>query len=154
MSGFHFDIRIDEISLIPFEGMIEMLQGGITTHSVINIVGNIVMFMPIGFLIPLLWDKLNSFKNVVLFGFATSLLIELTQLFLIRGTDIDDLILNTVGAVLGYLVFIIFKNIFSGFTKEVITESKAMQNKFVLLSGMLVPYVVIIVCGFYDRYIF
>lgn len=154
MSGFHFDIRIDEISLIPFEGMIEMLQGGITTHSVINIVGNIVMFMPIGFLIPLLWDKLNSFKNVVFFGFATSLLIELTQLFLIRGTDIDDLILNTVGAVLGYLVFIIFKNIFSGFTKKVITESKAMQNKFVFLSGMLVPYVVIIVCGFYDRYIF
>lgn len=154
MSGFHFGIRIDEISFIPFEGMIEMLQGGITTHSVINIVGNIVMFMPIGFLIPLLLDKLNLFKNVVFFGFATSLLIELTQLFLIRGTDIDDLILNTLGAGLGYFLFIIFKTIFSGFTEKIIIESKSVQNKFVLLSRMLVPYIVIIVFGFYDRYIF
>lgn len=152
-SGFHLDIRIDEISLIPFKGIVEMIQGGINTHSIINIIGNIVMFMPIGFLIPLVYDKLNSYKKVVLFGFVTSLIIELTQLFLARGTDVDDLILNTIGAVLGYLVFIIFEKLLGGYIEEVVVESKAMQNKFVLLSGMLVPYIVIIVCGFYDRYI-
>lgn len=154
VSGFHLDIRINEISFIPFKGIIEMLQGGVTTHSFINIVGNIVMFMPIGFLVPLLYDKLNSFIKVVLFGFTTSLIIELTQLFLIRGTDVDDLMLNTMGAILGYFAFIIFKKIFNMFTDKIVTESKGVQSKVVLLSAILIPYIVIIVCGFFDRYSF
>ncbi|MGL5756117.1 MAG: VanZ family protein [Paraclostridium sp.] len=154
ISGFHLDIKINEISLIPFQGIIEMFQSGITSYWIINIIGNIVMFIPIGFLIPLLYDKLNSCIKVVLFGFVTSLIIELTQLFLIRGTDIDDLILNTTGALLGYLVFIIFKNIFSGFTEKIVTQSKTVQNKFILLVGMLVPYIVTIICGFYDKFVF
>ena len=81
MSGFHTDIRMNEISLIPFKGIIEMLQYGITRYSIINIVGNVLMFMPIGFFISLLSDKLNTYKNIMLFGFSISLSIELTQLF-------------------------------------------------------------------------
>lgn len=154
MSGFHLDIRIDEISFIPFEGIIEMLRGGITIHSFINIIGNIAMFMPIGFLLPLIYTKVNSCKKVVIIGFCTSLLIELSQLFLTRGTDVDDLILNTLGATLGYLAFTAFKSIFNIFTEKIITESKTIQNKFILLSGILIPYIVIIICGFYDRYTF
>ncbi|MDU1540035.1 MAG: VanZ family protein [Paeniclostridium sordellii] len=152
MSGFHLDIRINEISFIPFKGIIEMSQNGITTYSFINIVGNIIMFMPVGFLLPLICTKVDSCKKVVIIGFCTSLLIESTQLFLTRGTDIDDLILNTSGAVLGYLVFLIFKKAFSGFTEKFIISSKSMQNRFVLLSATLVPYFVIIICGFYDRF--
>lgn len=154
MSGFHLDIRMDEISLVPFAGIIGILQGGITTHTIINILGNIIMFVPIGFLVPLLCAKIDSYKRIMIFGFGTSLLIELTQLFLIRGTDIDDLMLNTIGAMLGYWIFIAFKKIFSVFTEMVITESKIIQNKFVLLSAVFVPYIVIIVCGFYDSYIY
>lgn len=154
MSGFHIDIRISEISFIPFEGIIEMLQGGITTHSFINIIGNIVMFMPIGFLLPLIYTKINSYKKVLVIGFCTSLLIELSQLFLTRGTDVDDLILNTLGSILGYLAFTIFRRIFNIFTEKIIIESKTIQNKFILLSGILTPYIVIVMCGFYDRYTF
>lgn len=153
MSGFHLDIRINEISFIPFKGIIEMLQGGITTYSFINIIGNIIMFMPVVFLLPLICTKVDSCKKVVAIGFCTSLLIESSQLFLTRGTDIDDLILNTLGTILGYLVFLIFKNVFSEFTKRIIIVSKSMQNRFVLLLGILVPYIVIIICGFYDRFI-
>lgn len=152
MSGFHLDIRINEISFIPFKGIIEMSQNGITIYSFINIVGNIIMFMPVGFLLPLICTKVDSCKKVVIIGFCTSLLIESTQLFLTRGTDIDDLILNTSGAVLGYLVFPIFKKAFSGFTEKFIISSKSMQNRFVLLSATLVPYFVIIICGFHDRF--
>ena len=152
MSGFHLDIRINEISFIPFKGIIEMSQNGITIYSFINIVGNIIMFMPVGFLLPLICTKVDSCKKVVIIGFCTSLLIESRQLFLTRGTDIDDLILNTSGAVLGYLVFLIFKKAFSGFTEKFIISSKSMQNRFVLLSATLVPYFVIIICGFHDRF--
>ena len=151
MSGFHLDIRIDEISFIPLKGIIEMLQDGITRHSFINIIGNVIMFMPVGFLLPLIYTKVESCKKVVAIGFCISLLVEVSQLFLIRGTDVDDLILNTLGTLLGYLVFLIFKNIFTEFTGKIIILSKSMQNRLVLLSAILVPYIVIIICGFYDR---
>lgn len=49
ISGFNIDIRIDEISFTPFKGIIEMLQGGLTLYTIINIIGNIIMFMPMGF---------------------------------------------------------------------------------------------------------
>lgn len=72
----------------------------------INFVGNIVMFMPIGFLLPLLWKK---FENVFITfgtGFLLSLSIELLQLPQMRSSDVDDLWLNTLGTVIGYIVFL------------------------------------------------
>ena len=61
------------------------------------------MFMPFGFLIPLLWNVSN--KKVIVIGFCSSLFIEFCQLFLTRGTDVDDLILNTIGTILGLLLY-------------------------------------------------
>lgn len=154
MSGFHLDIRIDEISIIPFAGMISMLRGGITTHAFINIVGNIVMFMPIGFLVPIIYKKLDSYKKIALTGLSISMLIECTQLFLSRGTDIDDLILNTIGTVLGYLVFTILKNLFYVSIEKNIEKQKHEQSKFILYSAILIPYMVTVMFGFYDRFRF
>lgn len=153
ISGFNIEIRIDEISFIPFRGIIEMLQGGLTLHTFVNILGNIIMFMPMGFLLPLLFSNLYSLKKTVAVGFGTSLLIEFTQLFLIRATDIDDLILNTLGTMLGYLVFLTFKKLLSRLTGKFSIESIGIENKLMLWSCILVPYMVIIMAGFYDRYI-
>lgn len=153
MSGFHIDIKIEEISFIPFITIIEMLQGGITLHTIINIIGNIVMFMPVGFFSPLLCTKLNSLKKVILFGFGISFIIEFTQLFLIRATDIDDLILNTSGAMLGYLVLLAFKKFTPDVDKKINIELKFMKKEHILFICILVPYIVIIIGGFYDRYI-
>lgn len=61
------------------------------------------MFMPLGFFVPLLWKISNRF--VILLGFSFSLLIETSQLFLNRQTDVDDLMLNTVGVILGLLLY-------------------------------------------------
>lgn len=153
ISGFNIDIRIDEISFTPFKGIIEMLQGGLTLYTIINIIGNIIMFMPMGFLLPLLFSNLDCLKKTVAIGFGTSLLIEFTQLFLIRATDIDDLILNTLGTMLGYLVFLAFKKLLPRLTEKFSTESIGKENKLMLWSCILVPYMVIIMAGFYDRYI-
>ncbi|MGL5315523.1 MAG: VanZ family protein [Peptostreptococcaceae bacterium] len=154
ISGFNADIRIAEVAFIPFSGIGEMVQSGLTLHSFINIFGNILMFVPIGFLLPLLWDKFQDFKKTVLLGFGISLLIEFTQLFLVRATDIDDLILNTSGAILGYLVFISFKRLFPHFIEKHFVGLKITEDKLVLWICVLVPYVVIIIGGFYDRSIF
>lgn len=66
--------------------------------------GNIGMFLPIGFFVALLWRGPTWWKSTLLGGGA-SCFIESVQLFIGRGTDLDDLILNTLGALCGYGLF-------------------------------------------------
>lgn len=67
-----------------------------------NTVLNIILFVPMGFLLPAVWKEYRSFKVALISGFASSLLIEILQIFTFRLTDIDDLITNTLGTVAGY----------------------------------------------------
>ncbi len=69
---------------------------------VINTMLNIILFMPMGFLLPAIWKEYRSVKKTILMGLAVSILIELLQIFTFRLTDIDDLITNTLGTFLGY----------------------------------------------------
>jgi len=71
----------------------------------INFLGNIAIFMPIGFLLPMLWRKMEKFFYLLIVGFCLSLFIETMQLPQYRSTDVDDLWLNTLGALLGFLVY-------------------------------------------------
>ena len=88
-----FDINLN---LIPFE---------IFTKELVLSLLNIAMFVPLGFFLPLLWKKYRRLKNTLLFGVGATVFIELAQLFTYRATDINDLITNTAGALLGYLLF-------------------------------------------------
>ncbi len=64
------------------------------------------MFMPFGFLLPIMSRKLRGFFRIILLGFVLSLAVELVQLATNTGCfDVDDLLLNTVGAALGFLIF-------------------------------------------------
>ena len=71
---------------------------------------NVVMFMPLGVLVPMLWPRTDSWRRIALLGLGASTVIELTQLLLWvtlgsrRTVDINDLIANTLGALLGLLV--------------------------------------------------
>lgn len=73
---------------------------------------NAFMFMPLGFLLPLIWKSFRQAKRTVVFGFFMSLTIEICQLFCFRATDVDDLIMNTLGAFLGYLCWKLLKLVF------------------------------------------
>lgn len=98
------------INLIPFvifSDCAEAFRIGDTSYFLINFVGNIVMFLPIGFFLPLLWWV--SVPHAVLTGFCVSLFVELCQLLQPRGTDIDDLWLNTLGAAIGALLFLLLQ---------------------------------------------
>lgn len=71
---------------------------------VINLIGNIGVFIPFGFLIPMIY-KLSYFKGVGVFLFGLTFL-EVTQLITKRGSfDVDDFILNSLGFTLGYVIF-------------------------------------------------
>ena len=79
-------------------------------HSVINLGGNIFLFIPLGYFMPRLWPFLRNFFAFLLTCTAAIVLVELLQLVTLLGSlDIDDLILNLFGMVTGYLLFIIIK---------------------------------------------
>ena len=63
---------------------------------------NFFLFVPMGFLVPLLWKQYRTENHVLLFGFGTSFVIEVLQMFCGRTTDVDDLLMNTLGALIGY----------------------------------------------------
>ncbi|SES42675.1 VanZ family protein [Psychrobacillus sp. OK032] len=83
----------------------------------INFLGNIILFMPIGFLLPLLYRRMMYFPNTVIIGLCISLFIEFTQIPQNRSSDVDDLWLNTLGAFLGYLFYIFIYRCFPAFAK-------------------------------------
>ena len=71
-----------------------------------NLFGNIVIFMPFGFLVPILGRKKRNFWFTSLLSFALSLAVECIQLITRTGCfDVDDIFLNTIGGMLGYLVY-------------------------------------------------
>lgn len=90
----------EEINLIPF-------RDGISLSMILNV----VMFMPLGFLLPLLWKEYQSLVRTAIIGFCFSCGIEFCQLFNRRVSDVDDLLMNTLGAVLGWLIWIVFSRI-------------------------------------------
>ena len=74
----------------------------------LNVLLNIALFMPLGFLLPLLAQKFKNGLVMLITGFGSSLLIELTQLALGRGMfDVDDLFTNTLGAMLGWALIMV-----------------------------------------------
>lgn len=76
----------------------------------LNIAGNVVAFMPFGFLLPRLREKKTNIFLAGLFSFELSLLVEVLQLVFRLGCfDVDDLLLNTVGGILGYVIYLIFR---------------------------------------------
>jgi glycopeptide antibiotics resistance protein len=72
----------------------------------INLAGNVLAFVPYGFFLPMMGRYARGFFRMALFTFEFSLLVEVIQLVSRVGSfDVDDLILNTLGGILGYLLF-------------------------------------------------
>ena len=88
------------VNLVP---LVNILQYDSRRDLLLNLIGNSTMFIPTGILLPSLYQNMRSFKKTVLNGCALSLAIELLQLpFAVRASDVDDVILNTAGCILGY----------------------------------------------------
>ena len=90
-------------NFMPFRTIKMYIDYAYKLNSVENLVGNVVVFMPLGFLLPLMSDDLQKFSDVFLNVFTFVLGIEVFQLFSAFGAfDVDDILLNCVGAAIGY----------------------------------------------------
>ena len=92
--------------------MVNLLNYEIFREMLINVIGNTAMFIPLGIVWPSVFKKLDTHKKVIAAGVGYSLCIEILQLpFYDRVTDIDDLILNSLGYLIGYGLYLLVKTI-------------------------------------------
>lgn len=103
--------RAYKYNLIPFDTIrrfwVYRHELGVTTCYT-NLFGNVAAFMPFGFLLPVICPGVNRAVYAALAGFGVSFLAETVQLLARVGCfDVDDLILNTLGAFAGYMIFVL-----------------------------------------------
>lgn len=97
------------LNLIPIYHLFDVYDGWI-----VNIIGNITMFIPVGIVWPVCFKKLDTIGKVTLAGFGFTLFIEITQLpFYDRCSDFDDLVLNTLGVAIGAAIYFACRKIHS-----------------------------------------
>ncbi|MFA9381465.1 MAG: VanZ family protein [Acetanaerobacterium sp.] len=104
------------VNLAPFVHTIKLYYAYTKWYFVYNLLGNIVWFVPFGAAVPAVGrrsDKKRGFLSVTAMGFLCSLSIELLQFVFATGiSDVDDLIFNTVGTALGYLLYLCAQSIY------------------------------------------
>lgn len=109
----YLDQLATRLNLIPFQTLRQQfyflsLEGRpvLVRHAVVNLLGNVVLFIPMGLFLPALWPRQRRLWKVLLWcGLAISL-VEITQALTLTGwCDIDDLFLNLLGAAIGYGIF-------------------------------------------------
>ena len=96
---------ISKIDLIPFN-----TAGGVR-YIILYAMANALAFIPLGTLLPFVWNRAKNVKVCVLMGFFMSLFIETMQLILCCGVvQTEDLIMNTLGTYIGYILYRAIKN--------------------------------------------
>lgn len=95
------------LNLVPFRTILFYFNPNMSfINSATNLAGNVLAFLPMGFLLPLTFKKMRYFRKVLLVSFLATLTIETGQYLLIVGScDIDDVILNLAGGVIGFISF-------------------------------------------------
>lgn len=93
------------INYHPFLAIKWYFTGAKFEDFLINIVSNIAIFIPWGFLLPTLWEKFRNPKRLLFMCIGLTCFIEFCQLFIGRNTDIDDIMLNTLGSLIGTDLF-------------------------------------------------
>ena len=110
--GREFGQEIYRYNLIPFKEIERFWKHRdiLGIHSLYNLAGNIFGFVPAGFFIPILWKKRRGFFFTIYVTFEMSLLVEILQLsFRVGSFDVDDLILNTLGGIIGYGLLVLLE---------------------------------------------
>lgn len=106
-------------NLIPLKTILGYLAGEPTWKIAIrNLLGNIIVLIPFGFLFATLYQKIK-WGRVLLIGLFTGIILELLQVIFKSGIlDIDDVILNSLGVIIGYLLFIFIYGLFKKYHKN------------------------------------
>ena len=114
-TGNQFNLKVfskehfEKINLIPFKtllGFIDRINNSTINTSIVvqNVLANLLMFIPMGMALPVLFkDKFNKLWKILIFIICFIFIVEIIQFLTFCGSaDIDDLILNTIGGIIGY----------------------------------------------------
>lgn len=106
--NLHFGRPISEVNFIFLKETWKMLYAQSEVDFIYNCFGNVLCFIPLGILMPIVFSKKQTFLRVILAGLIFSVLIETLQFFLETGvSDVDDVFFNTCGMAIGYFLYLI-----------------------------------------------
>lgn len=109
---FNFNRPLSDINLVFMKQTLKLIYAPSSLDFFYNSFGNILFFIPFGILFPIVFSKRQSFLKTILIGMLFSISIETLQFLLETGvSDIDDVFFNTCGAIVGYLIYWIFRKI-------------------------------------------
>ena len=119
------------LNLIPFQDF--------SARNIEGMILNAIMFAPLGFLLPAYFERYRHWGRTLAAGFLTSLTVELIQLFTLRATDVDDLIMNTLGTVIGFLLAkLVFRR------RTAVYRGKKDWLELVIVNGIVLLVIVFI----------
>ncbi|WP_322392306.1 VanZ family protein [Clostridium perfringens] len=101
--------------------------------------------MPFGFLLPILWEKYRTLLPTLFIGILFSIIIEIGQLFIpFRASDINDLIMNAIGTICGWIIFNIMSKIFNKLSNKTVVEIESKYSVSIKLESYLYSIIAII----------
>ena len=107
---FNFNRPLSDVNLVFMKETWKLVYAPSRLDFFYNSFGNILCLVPFGILFPIVFSKKQSFVKTVLIGMLFSISIETLQFLLGTGvSDIDDIFFNTCGAILGYLIYRLFR---------------------------------------------
>ncbi|MDP2090738.1 MAG: VanZ family protein [Candidatus Gracilibacteria bacterium] len=116
----------DTNNYIPFMSIIDIINKQLDIIIKIKqIIGNIVLFIPMGFFVPLIWENKKFINKTLLIVLLCTIGIEITQLFIsnligfsYKITDVDDILLNSLGGIIGFYLYKMFQGSFFDIFKK------------------------------------
>ncbi|MBC8060948.1 MAG: ATP-binding cassette domain-containing protein [Clostridiaceae bacterium] len=146
-------MRLDPIiNIIPVVNTIKSitkLSSDMMSYSIkfwiINIIGNLFLLAPIAAIVPIIFKKFRNIRSTLILCFLISILIEFLQYLSIyfgnmRSVDIDDVILNTLGSLLGFLIFKRIKNTYSRKVDSNLEEDKGNLMEILRTENLFKTY--------------
>ena len=116
-------LKVDvTVNLIPFIDMVPDFG---------NACLNVFLFVPFGFFLPVLWEEFRKISDIVCVGLAATVFIEISQIFTCRTTDVNDILTNTVGTLLGYFIAC---RVTADFTEKILLHSKIRDFYVICMS--------------------
>lgn len=109
----YFEMMERRYNLVPFKNTLRYIsrftgQKGLKAaiEAIANVFGNIILFIPFGWFVPVLWPGYRKYIRLIALSFLVILSVETTQIITLRGFfDVDDIILNLLGISIGYYFF-------------------------------------------------
>lgn len=114
LAGVYLVVGLPNVTYVRFEPNINLIPFLDIVSNLSETLLNVVLFLPLGFLTAILWKSFRNAKQNLLLGFCVSLGIEILQMFTFRATDVNDLITNTLGSLIGCCIGCVFLKLFPG----------------------------------------